>query len=65
MSALIEDIEITCPYCGEMMEVDVDCTGGSQAYYEDCQVCCAPVKFVITVDDAGNLAAVSAHRDDE
>ena len=65
MSALIEDIELICPYCGETMEVDVDCTAGNQVYYEDCQVCCAPVKFIVMVDDSGNLSDLKAQRDDE
>lgn len=65
MSALIEDIELICPYCGEAMEVDVDCTAGDQVYYEDCQVCCAPVKFTVKVDDSGNLVDLWARRDDE
>ena len=65
MSALIEDIEIVCPYCGEFMEVDVDCTGGNQTYYEDCQVCCAPVEFVVNVDDSGNLVNITARREND
>ena len=47
------------------MEVDVDCTAGDQVYYEDCQVCCAPVKFTVKVDDFGNLVDLWARRDDE
>jgi hypothetical protein len=65
MSALIEDLVVTCPYCGQAMEVDVDCTGGDQSYYEDCQTCCMPVQFLITVDEAGNLREAIARRDDE
>ncbi len=65
MSALIEDIEVTCPYCGERLELDVDCTVGNQIYYEDCQVCCVPVVVEVTVDDAGDLAGIRAHRDDD
>jgi hypothetical protein len=65
MSALIEDIEVMCPYCGESMEVDVDCTSGSQSYYEDCQVCCAPVRFDITVDAQGDLTELAVRREDE
>lgn len=65
MSALIEDIEVICPYCGQTMEVDIDCTAGNQAYYEDCQVCCAPVRFVVTVDGRANLTQVETYRDDD
>lgn len=65
MSALIEDVLVTCPYCGQMMEIDVDCTGGDQSYYEDCQTCCMSVQLSISVDDRGNLASATARRDDE
>ncbi len=65
MSALIEDVLVTCPYCGEVMELDVDCTGGDQTYYEDCQTCCVAVQLVIMVDDRRNLASATARRDDE
>jgi hypothetical protein len=65
MSALIEDVMVICPYCGRAMEIDVDCTGGDQSYYEDCQTCCAPVRLFITVDDLGNLSRAVACRDDE
>jgi hypothetical protein len=65
MSALIEDLVLSCPYCGQLMEIDVDCTGGDQTYYEDCQACCMPVRCLISVDESGNLASFSARRDDE
>jgi hypothetical protein len=65
MSALIEDLVVSCPYCGQAMEIDIDCTGGDQSFYEDCQTCCMPVRFVITVDEAGNLSSATALRDDE
>jgi hypothetical protein len=65
MSALIEDLVVTCPYCGQAMEIDVDCTGGDQSYYEDCQTCCRPVQFLVRVDDRGNLASCTARREDE
>jgi ribosomal protein L24E len=32
---------VTCPYCGEEIELAVDPGGGSlQEYVEDCEVCC-------------------------
>jgi cysteine-rich CPXCG protein len=37
------DTLVTCPYCGEEVEIGVDPGGGSdQSYVEDCPVCCSP-----------------------
>jgi len=34
---------ITCPYCGESIEIALDAGGGArQDYVEDCEVCCQP-----------------------
>ena len=34
---------VTCPYCGEEVELLIDLGGGeTQAYVEDCEVCCRP-----------------------
>lgn len=34
---------ITCPYCGESIEIALDAGSGSrQEYVEDCEVCCQP-----------------------
>jgi hypothetical protein len=41
----IADIEATvsCPYCGEAVEIALDPGGGThQDYVEDCEVCCQP-----------------------
>lgn len=40
-----EPILLSCPYCGEVVEVDIDEGGAShQSYVEDCPVCCRPWK---------------------
>jgi hypothetical protein len=65
MNAIIEDLILDCPYCGQPLEIDVDCTGGDQSYYEDCQICCMPIRFLVAIDDAGNLLSATALRDDE
>lgn len=37
------DAVITCPYCGEMIEIALDAgSGARQDYVEDCEVCCQP-----------------------
>lgn len=55
---------ILCPYCGETLDVLVDDSSGPQSYYEDCSVCCAPILFVLTEDEFGNIR-VDVKRDDE
>ena len=38
-------VEVSCPYCGEPLTLDVDETGGrTQTYIEDCAVCCQPIE---------------------
>lgn len=44
-----ETVEIICPYCGETIEVLVDCSVSEQTYIEDCAVCCCPITLDITV----------------
>ena len=61
----LEEASITCPYCGELIDVLIDCSSGSQQYYEDCSVCCAPILFSLTVDALGELALLDVKRDDE
>jgi Cysteine-rich CPXCG len=37
------DAAVTCPYCGEEVEVALDPGSGTrQEYVEDCEVCCRP-----------------------
>lgn len=32
-----------CPYCGESIELLIDCSVEEQEYIEDCFVCCRPI----------------------
>ena len=57
-------IEIMCPYCGEFQQTDVDISAGSQDYWQDCQVCCCPILFELSVD-ASHQFRVNVRRDDE
>ncbi len=47
-----------CPYCGEIICLLIDSSGGSQTYIEDCQVCCRPIQVRIYATDDGALQAV-------
>jgi hypothetical protein len=55
---------IQCPYCGESFESQLDVSGGSACYVEDCQVCCRPIEFNVEVDSAGVLVALTTLRSD-
>lgn len=48
---------VSCPYCGEAVELLLDPTGGSyQEYVEDCEICCRPWSVRVAVDGSGHPA---------
>jgi hypothetical protein len=57
-------IDIQCPYCGETIEIVVDCSIEAQRYIEDCQVCCRPINLIVNVDDEG-VPLVEVSTEDE
>ena len=53
-SELTEATFVSCPYCGQEVELIVDPTGGAQQQYvEDCDVCCQPLSIRVTLDGEG------------
>ena len=62
---MIEEYSLDCPYCGETISMSVDCSSGSHDFIEDCTVCCRPIELHAEVDAEGQLAALTARRDDE
>ena len=54
---------ISCPYCGEAIDVQVDTSAGDQAYVEDCQVCCRPIEMHLWV--TGEEWRLGVTRDDD
>lgn len=59
----VADMEsvVVCPYCGEEVEITVDPGGGSsQAYVEDCPVCCSP--WMVHVQYSGGDVSVSVEQ---
>ncbi|WP_187409925.1 CPXCG motif-containing cysteine-rich protein [Saccharophagus sp. K07] len=60
---MLEVVSDFCPYCGEKIDLVVDCSELEQEYTEDCSVCCRPIVVTVTVIDDG--AAVSLRREDE
>jgi len=39
----VVEVEIECPYCGEIFPTTVDTSQGSASTIEDCAVCCRPI----------------------
>lgn len=57
---MLEEAEVTCPYCWETIVLEVDLSAGSQTYTEDCSVCCQPIVVRLQVDEDGETFAVDA-----
>jgi hypothetical protein len=55
--------KINCPYCGERIELVIDCSVGLQKYVEDCQVCCRPIHVSAGLDARGALMVDVEHED--
>jgi hypothetical protein len=51
-------IELSCPYCGEALAVEVDPSQGRrQSFEEDCGVCCRCITIEIKIDAKGRARA--------
>ena len=61
MTDYLQNEAVTCPWCWEQIELDLDLSAGTQAYVEDCQVCCQPIDISFEVDD-GELRDIRAER---
>ncbi|MEE4376073.1 MAG: CPXCG motif-containing cysteine-rich protein [Candidatus Competibacteraceae bacterium] len=60
----LETVSVDCPYCGELIELVVDCSLIEQNYIEDCEVCCRPIALTVHVDEDGAVT-VSARSEDD
>ncbi len=48
------EADVTCPYCGEVVGINLDPSGGaSQEYVQDCEVCCRPWRVQVQYDENG------------
>jgi len=60
---LLQTHQLNCPYCGESIQIIVDCSELSQEYIEDCQVCCRPIN--INIDINGEDVQINATHENE
>jgi hypothetical protein len=50
---------ITCPHCGEQIDIAIDLSGEDQDSIQDCSVCCSPIRIAYSVRD-GRLGSFSS-----
>jgi hypothetical protein len=55
---------ISCPYCGENIDVVIDCSVDEQEYIEDCQVCCRPITFKVGMQEDGEPQVDTYHENE-
>jgi len=55
---------VSCPYCGESIELLIDDSVDEQEYYEDCSVCCRPIRIQQHVGYDGECQ-ITVLREDE
>ncbi len=55
----VEDLEVECPYCGELFGTLVDTDFASLEMIEDCSVCCRPIQLSLRFE-RGELISLEA-----
>jgi hypothetical protein len=55
----VDDVEVECPYCGELFGILVDTTFGTLEMIEDCSVCCHPIQLTLRFE-GGELVSLVA-----
>ena len=55
---------VRCPYCGETFEALVDGSVPRQEYIEDCEVCCRPITFDVSVGGDGEVFVITTHENE-
>lgn len=61
---MLDERAVTCPYCGEAIDLLVDASVGEQSYIEDCSVCCQPMRVTVVIDATGDVSDVLADREE-
>ena len=55
---------ISCPYCGESIEIVIDTSVDQQQYIEDCQVCCRPITVNVSIVEPDQIIVNTFAEDD-
>ena len=62
---MLEEYKIDCPYCGEQFVMLVDMSTGQQTYVEDCQICCQPIVFQLSLDTISSHITLTTRREND
>lgn len=62
---MLNEVTVTCPYCGECFTSLIDPSVEAQEYIEDCQVCCNPIVFEVRIDTISGEPILNLRRDNE
>lgn len=62
---MLEEHAVTCPYCWETIHIDLDLSGGSADYTEDCHVCCRPILVMLRVSEQTGRHRVDVSAENE
>ena len=62
---MLSEVRIACPYCGEEFVSLVDPSVAQQEYIEDCQICCNPIVFEVSLDTMSREPTVNVRRDND
>jgi len=60
----LQQHSIDCPYCGEIIEIDIDCSELNQSYIEDCSVCCRPINITVSIDFDNQVYVHATHENE-
>lgn len=60
----LHSTSISCPYCGEVFDAIIDCSVAQQAYIEDCEICCRPINFDVSVSPDDEVAVNVSHENE-
>lgn len=62
---MLEQRSVDCPCCGERFVALVDPADGDSEYIQDCEICCQPLRFALTVDAATGAVTLTVRRTDD
>lgn len=60
----LNETHVSCPYCGESITVLINEEDQGEQYIEDCQVCCRPITFLISIGGMGEMHVSVRSEDD-